>query len=720
MESNALLLDYKAPTVDRVVVMEPNQAEVSPDGVVNGTISLGPQSDYFIVEVVGANFGPAAIVRVASSANETNGELIDDFEPEYVSGERGHTTIRFRYQGTAGFLKVVVGARETAVQRFENVSPLVMASAAEEDGESKAGNVFSTAGNNTLVLRGTHFTTGSAQMTVEVDFCTSFEEDHPSRVSGDCRQQCAVVAVEKGKTGGDTQELDTLRCNMPPGQGKNVRITVVHGNTPSGEFFVSYAPPTVEAIAVVGSGSASPSSSRRLLAAGSDQILLPTTGGTVELQGRDFGLTPQLTLLARDPSSSAFAALSCNCSVTGASHDRLVCQVPAGQGRSVEPILVVGGQEPDEAFPAAVAFAPPVVTTLSQKLLPTVGGEVTLQGSNFGTVVPRVHVGAALADVVTASQTELRVRLPAGQGAAQSLAVDAWGQTGNISFGYIPPTVAGKPTPAVAPSSGGVDVTLSGANFGLSPFVLLECTGKCTSTDDGGPAPAPATAVSPAHDALVFTLPALRGAGWSVFVEAGGQRSAAGPTFSYLQPNVTSMDPANCTTDGGCEVTLRGVSFGGYGAQRVQLAGSPTWAEPRTVAPLPPKGDQDPHTEAHFTVPGGVGKEIALELRVAGQSGGPLPFHYNPPEIDHIRPNVPDAEGEGLDVLGRNFGPVGQSAEVLLDDAPCEGASTVVTGEYDARCSCAARPPAPQRGPRTLPCPSPSKRPSGTRRWTGW
>jgi hypothetical protein len=72
-----------------------------------------------------------------------------------------------------------------------------------------------------------------------------------------------------------------------------------------------------------------------------------------------------------------------------------------------------------------------------------------------------------------------------------------------------------------------------------------------------------------------------------------------------------------------------------------------------------------------FRSPPGMGRDVPIRIRVGNQQGQPYNFSYDPPAVDALVPNTPDAEGEALVVQGSNFGFRKSPVAIWIDNDPC-------------------------------------------------
>ena len=206
------------------------------------------------------------------------------------------------------------------------------------------------------------------------------------------------------------------------------------------------------------------------------------------------------------------------------------------------------------------------------------------------------------------------------------------------------------------------------------------------------------------HSALVFAMPEGVGADLLVVAVVGGQDNAAAAPqvlFSYLPPIVERIWSDDATLK--CSPTLTEVPASGVGVNAsgivmqlvypaYAISCFPTRADPpKTIhifgqsfgaASLPLTsisvsvgGKRCPvlardHYDILCTLPDGLGDSNAVIVTVGGRANGYSPasvFAYDPPVVNGIAPNRPDAiNGERIDLRGHNFGAIAQPVVVLI------------------------------------------------------
>ncbi|CAE7568000.1 unnamed protein product, partial [Symbiodinium sp. KB8] len=299
-------------------------------------------------------------------------------------------------------------------------------------------------------------------------------------------EECAFDPATDAAVSPLSANVTVISCTLPPGQGfEPLRISVGSLPPQPGILYLQYRFPFANAVA---------------------PQALSTSGGSVILTGRDFGAVDQRVFWS-PVAARALERYLTPSSGSGSRHDTLSVTIPpfVGVGADLEVHYfykdrtdtqrLTDIRDLDIGFlPPRVTYAAPTITAVSGSV-PTSGGTITLSGSGFGSpslsegnaavlsiIRPQVTVGGApcpLVDPSTWTDTQLTCTVPPGEGAGLPVRVTVAGQASALgtasTLAYLPPTVASL-SQRSAPTKGGVAVTITGANFGLTPKVLLIST----------------------------------------------------------------------------------------------------------------------------------------------------------------------------------------------------------------------------------------------------
>ncbi|MHB8466169.1 MAG: C25 family cysteine peptidase [Acidimicrobiales bacterium] len=227
----------------------------------------------------------------------------------------------------------------------------------------------------------------------------------------------------------------------------------------------------------------------------------------------------------------------------------LVADVPNLTGLTV--ILEKGG-----FVSARVTNAPPVVDFITPSRGPGGGGTtVTLTGQNLG-LVSDVTVGGAPATFTVTDDRSLTLVTPPGSGIADVVVTNPFGSSAanhEARFTYVP--VVSSLSPSQGVSTGGTDVTISGAGFGGTTSVMF---GTSAATSFQVVDSDHISAVSPpGYGAVNVTVTTAAGAN-----DETRSFSYFGPVLavSSVTPNQVRWEPA-LGSSGATTVTVQGVGF---------------------------------------------------------------------------------------------------------------------------------------------------------------
>jgi len=386
---------------------------------------------------------------------------------------------------------------------------------------------------------------------------------------------------------------------LPAGVGSNVPVVLTVGNQTSPAVGFNYNAPVIQTV--------NPTNG-------------PTAGGTtLTLQGTDFGTTGFVTV------GGSFAQPLSN----GWSPTQIQCTLPMGQGTNQPVFVTVGGQQ---SAARRFDYDAPLINNVSPGHAPTAGGtNITLTGTNFGSGGSVTVGGIPALSYPSWGQGTIVFQLPPGVGSNLPVVVTAGNQPGPAAyFSYDAPGIKSL-SPTNGPTAGGINVTITGTNFGTTGFIEV----------GGHPALLGTNGWTPTN--IQCVLPRGQGKNQPVVVMVAGQPSIA-RSFDYDPPIVYAISPTNGPTAGGVLITLTGTNLGGSGA--LAMNGDPiqvyqSWTDSAVTFLLPP----------------GEGAGVPVDLTTGGQASPPVYFSYSPPGIQNISPPTgPTAGGILLTITGTNFG----------------------------------------------------------------
>ncbi len=263
------------------------------------------------------------------------------------------------------------------------------------------------------------------------------------------------------------------------------------------------------------------------------------------------------------------------CVVLGAGV-QLQCQSVDGMGVDLPVSVTVGDQSVTTPF--TLSYIVPAITNITvfwtngtrSSAMPTSGGFIDLDGTNFGPIVPENIPSATLSGAVgtvslqnctvITAHSRVRCTTPPGVGAnyaATLLVALRSGITSAILVGFAPPLINSMIAPPVMSTTGGEAVTLIGFNFGPTGTAV-----SLTYRDAQGNASYAASNCLVTQPHTTIRCVTVAGVGrdltWTLVI---GQQSATAPTqTSYAPPSVVGVTsfPTGMATVGGQSMTVQG------------------------------------------------------------------------------------------------------------------------------------------------------------------
>eukprot|EP00520_Triparma_pacifica_P008947 CAMPEP_0118663976 /NCGR_PEP_ID=MMETSP0785-20121206/17747_1 /TAXON_ID=91992 /ORGANISM="Bolidomonas pacifica, Strain CCMP 1866" /LENGTH=4925 /DNA_ID=CAMNT_0006557813 /DNA_START=422 /DNA_END=15195 /DNA_ORIENTATION=+ len=685
-ESNQLVFNYGDPRIESI-----ENLAGEPLG-----LTMLPTTNLVIR---GVNFGMEKYSSI----------FIDNVEQPFVDStevagvtEWDHGTIVMRYEGIKGDVHVKVGDTLSNVVRFENRSvELLMQYPHIPRVEGYKTTGFTADGDSNLTVAGCNLPDPAwgnpgdtirpwdrLEMFVGGIICPVY----PLSLRDLDRNAINAPA--------DFCEGDTIRevtCKVPEGTGESNEVILKNGGNPhftgNGTLYLKYLPPIVESF--------TPKE-------------VDTKGGEVEVRGENFGVFS-------DKVSISMGNIGLSIKEGSLSHTGFTAIVPPGEG-TPKPIYVTVDSQmhvTQRDDPDVFRYLYPIIETVTPTQLDTKGGEVSVTGIYFGregkakafllsddasTVLP---YDVSIIEYDSVNQDDMTVSVSAGQGLAR-FALNVSGNVENIVLPYKRPSLD---TPAggqiIMNTEGGANVTITGSNFGIGRDYAIEIR-EVGGSDSNFPVNIyhPSKSIHHfTHESLVFVVPEgqnTRDNPMELILNVAGQTSDP-ITVNYGQPNITSIsmcfsdsiksvytgpcelndddtmvalgsdcdpyDGANggcgLRTDGGYTVALFGVNFGkpDAGLQKVFFRGK---ALVNSAEAVP--GDKEAevhyisHREVRVRIPPGVGMNIPIKFSIGSRESSPTLFSYDPPYVEDISPEKPNAEGDVVTIHGSNFGPTLEDA----------------------------------------------------------
>ncbi|KAF2070534.1 hypothetical protein CYY_008152 [Polysphondylium violaceum] len=401
----------------------------------------------------------------------------------------------------------------------------------------------------------------------------------------------------------------SLVCTAPAGFGTGLPFTINIGSqTTTGTF--SYLPPTISQITKSN-----------------------TQGSQITLVGTSFSVQSTTKSISFTPT------LSCVNLAVIVDHKIMTCDLQAGSGGGYKASVTVGGQKSNDIdfsynIPSIThRVAPP----------PTVGGTITINGYNFGTVQSQISVsiGGDRCDnvVLITNHEQLTCFAPEGTG-LKSLIITVNGLSSlQESISYQIPVVK----ESTNPSTKGGSVVLEGSNFGKDiSLVTVSIDGK----------DCPTTWVN--ENGLKCSIGAGTGSGKTIIVTVNTLVSVPVNFFSYAGPSIYEV--SRTVTSGGL-VTVKGDDFSiSTSTLSIQLGGVSCTVN--SVA----------EDQVIFTAPEGSGINIPLELTVDGLSTTDK-YSYSSPFVDSV--SQVETTGGLVTIKGVSFGNDINVISVTADKSDC-------------------------------------------------
>ena len=300
----------------------------------------------------------------------------------------------------------------------------------------------------------------------------------------------------------------------------------------------------------------------------------------------------------------------------------------------------------------------------------TVGGTVTIHGSNFGEDTSKTSVvvkGVGRLQVTSRSHRHdlVTFTMPAGQGAGLVAVVESADlRSGPAVFRYRAPTIA-RIEPTSLPTRGG-SLIVHGTDLGPDPARIVVTVGgliDCVPTN-----------VAAGHASLECTLDAGTGSSLPVVLSSAGQPAQtppAGLLFSFQPPLVTACSPTIIPTEGSF-VECEGLNFGpNASAISVIIAGRS----------YPVDALVRPHDAIRLKVPEGTGANASVRILVGGLGDTTL-VSYHSPEVDALSWTSPASTSGGaiLEITGQNLGNDPSVVSVLVGSVSCDVTALVGHG----------------------------------------
>jgi hypothetical protein len=344
----------------------------------------------------------------------------------------------------------------------------------------------------------------------------------------------------------------TLQCWTAVAAGA-VRVVVAEQATPPMPrvlFNANTPAPTPIVGTLSGDGSLPLAGGGPLIISGAD--LVPTAPSTAYVLPWGLGPTAGESACV-DARAHGAAANWCSALVIAPGGSGLQCTAPsASVARASLAVVVVALTTCSFSSPFDVTYAPPLVTAVTPRLLPTAGwSRLNISGENF-EVGTQVLLGGAPCAVLTLTVGEITCESPPGGGV--QVAVATISPTHGMvlhalaGVGYRPPRI-GRVAPSIIAPQGGDVVVITGSDLSVAPIVRVGAV--------------EATVLGIAPDYSTVTIRAPPGVGIvSVRITAAGQSVTLDSALSYSPPRVTGINVSFVDAVHGGAVRVSGSGFG--------------------------------------------------------------------------------------------------------------------------------------------------------------
>ncbi|PRP76898.1 outer membrane autotransporter barrel domain-containing protein [Planoprotostelium fungivorum] len=341
----------------------------------------------------------------------------------------------------------------------------------------------------------------------------------------------------------------------------------------------------------------------------------PTYGGSITITGSDFQADVQVTMGGNLCNISSSTQTTVNCIVGPMS----------GDGRSLTVDLTSSGISVSSAY----KYQPPTIT--STTMVPTLGGNITINGTNFPAFSNQITVFVDNTycyplDILQ-PYTSIRCRVTAGTGRNNSVDLSVLGASTQSSMDYLPPVITSISN---CPTMGGI-INIHGSQLGNDPNVL-------NITANGAPCLYPYVSIA----STMITCNATAGTGALRNVTVGVDGQSTTGNFSYISPN--PITATSVSTAGGI-VNISGSNFGTNSSTTyVTIDGQPCLS-PVTIYN---------YTTITCQAQPDAGALLDVSVTVDGLTGSANVFNFFPPSVYSV--TMAPTTGGMVVVDGQNFG----------------------------------------------------------------
>jgi thiol-disulfide isomerase/thioredoxin len=432
-----------------------------------------------------------------------------------------------------------------------------------------------------------------------------------------------------------------VRCQTPPGVGKNISVSVYVGD---GELAISknilsYQHPTVVSI-----------EPNHAPGSGSNMTIVKLTvteiGSVRGQQNKTISVgSDKKAMLKRIKRNVTIGGKTCK--IVNVTATTISCIVPKGIGYDLPVIVTVENVSSPVNKKALFEYDGPAIASVTPSVVPCVGGKrIIIDGTSFGenteTEDMAVLVGGKdCANVTWVNDTAISCITPAGLGTQREVVVVLKAQPSRPfkAFSYARPNIRSVKPRLSAPGVKNLKFMIRGSNFGphLSKVIVHIGKQECKEVHFFN------------DSALSCILPQVRVGKFNVKVTVGGQPNKKNKFFESSPPEIETITPQSGPSRGGYPITIKGINFikDAHAEHVVSVSG----LKCSNVL-------VSSNTELTCNVPKGIAGIQNITVIVNGNPSEPSQdFAYNSPFVGSSVPNHGNkVGGQRIIIKGRDFG----------------------------------------------------------------
>eukprot|EP00960_Hanusia_phi_P060918 764669-Hanusia_phi.AAC.1 len=303
-----------------------------------------------------------------------------------------------------------------------------------------------------------------------------------------------------------------------------------------------------------------------------------------------------------------------------------------------------------------LSYTSPKLNSVSPLFGSPLGGFVmSLTGSSFGgdNYSPVVQIGMSTCQTYFVSDSSTRVIVKSGVGENLAVSISTQGQIGVWSsfFSYLAPNVTSV-TPANSPTSGSLQVSIFGSNFGSSSQPDQNVVIGKTSCS---------LILWKSDSSMNCVVPRGTRSSLDVSVRSGGLVGTLTAGFSFDAPVIESVFPGIAATVGGQSITVIGKNFGVFGSSSVTVKVGYTTCSSSAYG-------LNEYMLICVLAPGaGIKLTVYVALDGGSFTGQANSFSYSPPILTAVKPPLLLPAGHlKLTLSGQGFGTASDSQSAAV------------------------------------------------------